>query len=227
MENAELEKFYADLGNGLHAMAQPLTILRSAVVACTLPNLPPADHRRYLDISAEQVERACGLFQSLQQLVIIRQTEAANQPIDIAELLAPVVEAQKEILEAAGLQLQPIMAADLPLVLGDKDRTLQAIFASLKIAASCSSAGDIIELLVLTRGHVIEATIQNLRSHGKRLSSTDRLDLALSEANIRSQRGQFTCAEDPFSVSMMLPLQDADPHWQEELSSEVQAHQVH
>jgi signal transduction histidine kinase len=227
MESAELEKFYADLGNGLHAMAQPLTILRSAVVACTLPNLPPADHRRYLDISAEQVERACGLFQSLQQLVITRQTEAANQPIDIAELLAPVVEAEKEILEAAGLQLQPVMAADLPLVSGDKDRTLQAIFAALKIAVSISSSGGVIELLVLTRGQVVEITIQNLRSHGTRLNSSDRLELALSEANMRSQRGHFSYFEDPFSVSMMLPLQDADPQWQEELSSGVRAHQVH
>src|ERR1700722_18761428 len=79
-------RFYAHLADGLHAMAQPLTILRSSVVASTMPGIDPDRRRRYLNISTQEVERVCGMFESLQDLVIARHVEANCGAVDLEEL---------------------------------------------------------------------------------------------------------------------------------------------
>src|ERR1700761_7165629 len=101
-QDCSADTFYSDLATGLHAMAQPLTVLRSVAAAITMPGMEAADRQRYAAISAEQVERACGIFLSLQNLLIATQNEAVVAPIDIATLLAPVVKDQKQVLSQAG-----------------------------------------------------------------------------------------------------------------------------
>jgi signal transduction histidine kinase len=226
-EGDELASFYAHLANGLHAMAQPLTILRSVVAASTLSGLTAIDHRRYLDISSDQVERACVLFHSLQQLVAARQIEAECAPVDLSRLLEPVVEDQKAILQASGVDMKVVIPDALPLLLADMDRTLQALFAVLKIAAAVSSPGDAVELLVSPRNESMELVIQNRNAHKRRLNSSEHLSLALAEANIRSQQGEYECVEDPFRVSMTLLVQDIDPVNSQDASHGARALQFH
>lgn len=226
-EGDELAGFYTHLANGLHAMAQPLTILRSVMVASSVSGLTAVDHRRYLDISSDQVERACVLFHSLQQLVTAKQVQAGCAPVDLSRLLAPVVEGQKEILQASGIDMRVVIPDALPPMLADMDRTLQALFAVLKITASVSSPGDVIELLVSPRNESVELVIQNRNVHIQRLNSSERLSLALAETNIRSQQGQYEFAEDPLRVSMTLPAEDSDPVSSNDASPGARALQFH
>lgn len=226
-EAGDLQRFYAEMANGLHAMAQPLTILRSTMVACTLPGMTEDNHRRYLDISVEQVERACGLFQSLQQLVLAHQIEAHCTQVDLMEWLAPVMEDQKALLDGSGVTIKVVKSDDLPFLLADKNRMLQALYAALQIAASFSSSGDIIELLVTRKDRFVELIVQNGRTHGRRLNSSERLRLSLAEANIRSQQGEFECTDDPFRVSMELPVGDLGSVKGRAVSNAVRAHQLH
>jgi hypothetical protein len=207
----ELGRFCATMAEGLHALAQPLTILRSTVAASIAPSVTPAGQQRYLELSTQHVERTCSLFECLQELVIASQTEAECGPYELPELLAPVIEDQEAALRSSEIELRVTAPDALPPVRGDAARTLQALFAALKIAASVSSAGDVIELPVTARDGLVELNIQNKRIHGRRLNSSERLSLALAETNIRSQRGQYEWAEDPFRVSMALPLQGGDP----------------
>jgi hypothetical protein len=95
---------------------------------------------------------------------------------------------------------------DLPPALGDYARTLQALTAALKTAISLSSVGDRIEVRATHSGVFLRLAVSNARAHGGTLNSSQRLALALAEANIRSQEGSFKLAEDPFSVSMELPF---------------------
>jgi hypothetical protein len=111
------------------------------------------------------------------------------------------------VLEAAGIELRVFMPETLPSVLGDVNRTLQALSAALMIAASISSPGDLIEFLVSVRNGNVELVLQNRRIHGRRPNSSERLSLAVAEANIRSQQGEYEYDEDPFRVSFALPLQ--------------------
>ena len=204
-EMGEREKFCSDMANGLHAMAQPLTILRSTMVACGMLALAEADRKRYLDISAEQVERACEIFQSLQQLLIANQIEAECAPLDLAELLAPFAAEDQSLFDAPGIALKVIASEDLPAVIADKDRTLQTLFAVLKIAVSQSDPGDAIELQTRMDGGFAEVLIRNSHARGRKLNSTERLNLSLAEANVRIQQGRFETAENPFQASLVFP----------------------
>ena len=55
----ELDRLCASLSNGMHTMAQPLTVLRSALAACAMPGVTEEACQFYLNVSLEQVERAC------------------------------------------------------------------------------------------------------------------------------------------------------------------------
>jgi len=211
VKNDELGRFCANMSQGLHALAQPLTILRSALAASTAPGVDAVGQRRYLELSAQHVERTCGLFECLQDLVIASQIEADCVPIDLSEVLADVVQDQKAVLQASGVEFRVVLPGSLPLVQGDVARTLQALSAALKIAALVSSPGDLVEFLVATRSGFVELVLQNRRVHGRRPNSSERLSLALAEANIRSQQGEYELDEDPFRVSLALPLQDGVP----------------
>jgi signal transduction histidine kinase len=211
VKNDELARFCAYMAEGLHAMAQPLTILRSTVAASAAPGVTPAGQRRYLELSTQHVERTCGLFECLQDLVIASHVKADRGPVELLEVLALVVEDHKALLETSAIELRVLVPDGLLPVLGDAARTMQALSAALKVAASVSSPGSVIELQVTARNGLVELMVQNMRIHGRSLNSSQRLTLVLAEANVRSQQGKFECTEDPFRVSITLPLQEGYP----------------
>jgi hypothetical protein len=210
-EGEERARFLGNMSEGLHALAQPLTILRTSVMASAAPGVDALKQRRYLDLSSQQIERACDLFEILQDLVIASQIEADHASIELADLLSAVAKSQRAALEASGVELRMVAPSGLPAVLGDATRTLQALSAALKLAASVSSAGDVVELVVSTRRQCVELIIRTDRVHGRPLNSSERLSLTLAQANILSQRGAYEYTEDPFCARMTLPIQFSEP----------------
>ena len=223
----ELQRLYASMTTGLHALAQPLTVLRSAVSASAREDLSETDRQWYLDTAVDQVEHACTLFQHLQQLVASGRIKADCAPIDLLALILPIVADQKQILEGSGIDFRVSFPQILDPVLGDMDRMLQALFAALKVAASLSTRGDVIELTVSTDDRYVELMVQNRRQHGKRMTSSDRLSFALAEANLRSQRGGYTCTEDPFRVALTLPTQHVAAAVSVDASHGAASHRLH
>lgn len=206
----ERARFYADLVNGLHALAQPLTILRSTMEVLTLPAAGIVDQRRYLEISARQVARTCAMFSSLQDLVETQLIEAQRVQFDLWRLLTPLIEDQRRILGASGVGLVVTRADPQAPIRGDASRTEHALAAVLRLAGSVSGRGDVIELRAVRNEDYLELTFENTHSHGKRMDSSDRLSLAVAEANILSQNGRYAAVEDPFCVSLALPLENLD-----------------
>jgi signal transduction histidine kinase len=207
---SELGRLYANLSNGMHTMAQPLTVLRSAVAACAMPGLTEEARQFYLNVSSEQVERACAQFQSMQELLIAIQNPADCAPIDLSELLAALAESQKEICGESGVRIEIVASETLRPILGDKERTLQSLVAVLRIAVSLSKSGDTVALLVTSRMSTIALIVQNKHTHGRNLSSSERLSLSVAETNILSQSGSYELTPDPFRVTLTLPIQDVD-----------------
>jgi len=204
VEAGRLDRLCADLADGLHAMAQPLTILRSALAAA--PHVDEAGRARYLAISGEQIERLCGLFERIQDLVIVNQSAAECAPFDLCQLLSPLLKDQRAALKGSGVQLSVAIGDGLSPVVGDSVRTGQAILAALEIAASSSARGDGIEVSLASRRGFAELAVGNRRAHGKALNSTQRLSLSLAVANIQSQHGQLEWTDDPFHLTLALPL---------------------
>lgn len=199
-------RFLANLSEGLHAMAQPLTILRSSVPASAMGGIDTLKQRRYFELSRQQVERACSLFELLQDLVIEHRTDADCAPIELAELLTEIAEDQRIVLQASGIELRIAIPNGLLTVIGDEIRTLQAVQSALKTVVSVSAAGDVVEFLASACGRYVELIIRNDREHGRSLNSSERLSISLSQENILSQQGKYEYSEDPFCTRMALPM---------------------
>ncbi len=201
-------KFHKDLANGLHAMAQPLTMLRAAIEVLALPQSAGIDRRRYLEISAGAVDRTCHVFGRVQDLVAVTTIEAQRARFNLWEVIEPVIEDRRRRLETSGVAIAAAKSEAWEPVLGDASRTEQAVAVVLQMAGDLATRGDVIELSGSVRNGFVELTLRNTRHHGKRIDSTAKLNLALAEANVASQHGRCEFAEDPFRVSLALPVDD-------------------
>jgi signal transduction histidine kinase len=201
----DLSQFLAYMTEGLHAMAQPLTILRSSVPALAAAGVTPAKQQRYLELSIRQVQRACTLFDRLQDLVVAGQTQAECAPVDFAAMVATVADENRKALQDLGVELRVQLPGDLPMAQGDASRTRQALTAGFTAAALISASGDVMEVAATARNRQVELVVRIDRVHGMCLESHERLNLRLAQANMTSQRGDYECTEDPFQVRLALP----------------------
>lgn len=87
-ESVEHTRQYDRLGDGLHEMAQPITVLRGALGAIQLRGALAADTLRYLDMSIQQVERLCGLLAAMQNLLDL-ENQAVTHPLGKEEERTP------------------------------------------------------------------------------------------------------------------------------------------
>jgi light-regulated signal transduction histidine kinase (bacteriophytochrome) len=207
----DCSQFAAHMAEGLHAMAQPLTILRSSVPALAAVGVSPAKRQRYLELSVRQVQRACKVFECLQDLVVANQTQADRASIDLSAMIATVAEDQKEELQKLGIELRVLLASDIPMALGDATRTRQALSAGLTVAVLGSASGDVIQVSATARHQRVELIIEKDRVHGIPLESHERLNLGLAQTNMLSQQGIYECIEDPFRIRLTLPCFSAEP----------------
>ena len=202
---------YSELADGLHAMAQPLTIVRGALCALTLNQDVPPTGQRYLEMSSVQLDRLCDLMSSLRSLLETTQFNANCVTVELWELISPILGDLDAALRKSGVQIAPANAEQSAIhAIADPARTEQALRAALNTAVSVASRGDVILLDVLPHDGFVDLTIQNTNPHGKSLSSSDHLSLSLVKANVQSQQGIYECVEDPLRISLKLPLQDAD-----------------
>jgi hypothetical protein len=202
----EADRLTAQFANGLHALAQPLTVLRSALAGLKAPNLAEADRQWYLETSSAQVEHAARLFHMLQDLIAARGSESESKPIDLPGLMEGMMEAQAPALEKAGVQWEVFAACPQPQALGDRDKTLEALVSSLETVLSVSLREDRIELLVGEANGLAEVILRNRRAHGNNLTSVMRLKHAVAEAKMQSQNGSLHLTEEPLSIALRLPF---------------------
>ena len=196
------------LGNGLHAMVQPLTILRGALGVIALKGGVEGAPERYLEISSNQVDRLCSLMSGVQSLLDTLRFEANCAPMNLWERIRPVFDEQNACLAERGVSLVIARPFENLHVTADATRTELAFEAALNAAAAISSRGDEIEIDAVVSATSVELAIGNRNAQGNDLSSDDRLNLALAEASILSQQGGYKLAWDPFCVSFRLALHE-------------------
>jgi len=201
-------KFYAEIANGLHAMAQPLTILRAAMEVLALPPSAGVDQQRYREISAAQLERTCDVFAKVQDLVSARYVEADRNQYDLWAVIAPLIEDHRNVLQASGVGLAAARSGPWEPIVGDARRTEHAVAALLHIAGDLAIRGDVIEVSGSPASGFLELTIEITRKHSRAMNSSARLSLALAKENILSQHGNYELTEDPFRVTLALPVVD-------------------
>ncbi len=207
--------FCAELADGLHAMAQPLTILRSAIAMLSVAKEHSSDQRRFVDLSVSQIDRTCSLFTSVQDLVALGLEAASQVPVHFRVLLSRMMEERMSDYQQAGVKLVVECSESLPPIFGDPQRTERAIAGLLEVSLSVSSQGDTVEMNVIQSNDFIVAFVTAEQGHGRSMNSSERLNLSLIKANVLTQRGRFRFTEEPFCVTLALPVCKPDTQGEE------------
>ena len=204
-ETSSLRCPYSVLANSLHAMAQPLTVLRGALGAWKLRGSMAAESDRYIEMSAKQVERMSELLSCMQEVLEPPESKPKCTRVDFSELLGLVLEGMcSELREWKGTIVR--VGPSGPVYLrGDKDRTERALRAAIRVLISISAPGGSIWISVRPGEGQVEVKAEQRASHRKTLGFMERLNLSLVETNIRNQGGGYECVEDPLSIKFTLP----------------------
>jgi hypothetical protein len=202
----EERQFLAEVADGLHALAQPLTILRSAIEMIGVCQRSGASSQRYFDLSAEHIQRACEQFAAIQGLIRTKLVPARSETVDFGALISRVVEERNIALQGRGIGIAAAIPTSLNQVEGEAARMEEAVSAALDAAVLVSSHGDVVQLQVSETDGFIEIGVQFERREKTPLPAAVRLMLALAKADILSQQGRYYFVDDPFSVSLALPL---------------------
>ena len=189
---------------GMHAAAQPLTILQACLNKEHTRSMSEYELRKLTVQSANEVERLCSLFSYMQQLITIEASKSKILPEQITALLSHVIEGIELIFKESGMHLLCAMPISCPDILIDGCRTRQALSSVLQVVHSISSISDTIEIVPTCSSEMVSVTVTNLQSFVPTLKTEALFHLALAEANIRSQDGRFTWRLQPFSAEIEL-----------------------
>jgi hypothetical protein len=195
----------SNLSQGIHAAAQPLTILLASLSKAHTDRLSTEELRELAANSSEEVQRVCTLFNHLQDLVIAESIKPHLSATAILPLLASAAEAAQLLFHRDGMVLSSTVPEVCPLVLINGPRTLRAISSVLLTAHALSSARDHVELIASSSIHGIQIMVKNLNLSMIVANAEAKLSMAAAEANIRIQQGCFEWGQQPFNVLIDLP----------------------
>jgi hypothetical protein len=198
------------LANGLHAIAQPLTILRGALGALKLRGSIPKENDRYLDMSVKQVERIGDLLSCLQDVLDTAEGDPSQVKLDAGALVGFVLYDMNSIVREWGGTIKWTEPDVCVHVRGDAERIERALRAALRAAISISSYRQEILISLCSDDGQAELKVENTGRREKNLSFAERLNLSLAETNIRRQGGGYACVEDPLRIVFSLPAYQTD-----------------
>jgi hypothetical protein len=202
---AASETIFSQLSQGMHAAAQPLTILLASLTEANTDQMNTVELRQLTESSAVQVQRVCTLFRYLQQLLLVESTKARLCPTPTLPLLAHVVEGVDLLFRKAGVSLSLRMPNSCQPILIDRARTIQALTSVLLIAHAVSRATDTVDFILASTPDMVQIIVRNLNSRTTRMNAEGSLSMAVAEANIRSQQAGFSLSLQPFHVQVKLP----------------------
>jgi hypothetical protein len=186
-------------------MAQPLTILQGALAALKLRGSSSAESDRYLHMSVKQVARLTDLLSSLGDVLDAADGEPSRVKIEIGELIGLVLAGMSSVLREWGGAVDRV-EPDGPIhIQGDADRTERALRAALRAAVSVAPPGGLIRVSLRSCDGQVEVKVESTARREKSLTYAERLNLSLTETNIRCQGGGYECTEDPLCIVFTLP----------------------
>jgi hypothetical protein len=203
--NPALEVLCSNLSHGIHAAAQPLTVLLASLSKAHTDGMSTGELRELTASSSEEVQRVCTLFNYLQELVVAESIKPKLSATAILPLLASAVERVQLLFHQQGIILSSTVSATCPLVLINGPRTLRALSSVLLTVHALSRARDHVEMIASTSTHGMQIVVRNLGLSLATTTAEARLSMAAAEANIRSQQAGFVFNQRPFHLQIDLP----------------------
>jgi hypothetical protein len=195
----------SNLAQGIHAAAQPLTVLRASLSKCNTDRMNSDELRELTASSAVQVQRVCTFFSGLQQLVMAESIKPQLSPTAVLPLLAYAVEGIDLVFQQDGITLSSVLPDTCPPVLIHRARTLQALSRVFLVVLGLSGAQDVVELIASSSAHVVQIVVRNLQLSVAGIDPEASLSLAVAEADMRSQQAGLSLSLQPFTVRIDLP----------------------
>jgi hypothetical protein len=208
-------EFYASLHEGMHALAQPITLLQSYFyLAGTGGGVNPRSQQLSADAAAG-ADKLCKLFRLMQELVDVHSAAANLALAPFTPLLAWLADDAEIVFAGSGIRLdlqlisQPALALAL-MVNTDLKRTRRALRSMLHLARESSRPGSTIACSVDQGPGSVEIRLEPqdplLGLSEDHFDDESRLHLALADANLLGQPGSFRMASQPFALLLQLPV---------------------
>ena len=206
------EYFCSNLSLGLHAVAQPLTIVRASLVKSYTNRMTREELQELTGTLAFEVERVCALFSCLQQLVHIESTKPHLSALPILPLLTYAAEGVDLIYNKSDMLLSSVLPDSCETIVANRERTIEALSGILLIAHSLSHSKETVELIVSPSLKTVRVVVQNVNTQVSALNAQASLNLAVAGANIRSLGATLSWSFQPFRVEMDFQKASSRPH---------------
>jgi hypothetical protein len=197
--------FCSNLSLGLHAAAQPLTVLQASLDNSLTNRMSKSDLKRLVEESALEVKRVCSLFSQLQELVTIERIGPELFETHIVPVLAEVTAGAIWLFEESAMVLSSVVQDIRQPVLMDRARTLQVLSSVLLVAHGMACPRDTVEMIACENSaDTVQVVVRNLNSRFEVMDAEKRMCMVLAEASIRSQKGKLSWSLNPFNVQIEL-----------------------
>src|ERR1700712_4763416 len=156
----DLAVFCADLMSATHAMAQPLTVLRTRFDTGLIRRMGLVAFHQLADDTARDVERLCGLFGCLQELIAIESFAPKLMMQNVGHVVAVVVDEMRISFIDAGVILHLQRYSKPFVALMDTVRTHQGLSIVLRVAQQVCGRGDRVDLAVSVAGGFVRISVR-------------------------------------------------------------------
>ena len=209
----QLSSFSTDLLLGMHAMAQPLTLLQSHFYLAQA-GIVGSQSKQLTLYAAAGAEHLCLLFRLMQELMLVQSVAANSSAISLELVIASLREDAEAIFAGTGARLA--VESGWPQALAiDPARTRQALISMVHMLKEEAPPRSVVSCQVTQAGAWIDLLFRLSSAEGPRAESPRsgaaesekaQLYAALARAGLVSQRGVFcTCAWPP-TLAISLPV---------------------
>ncbi len=195
------DAFCCDLAEGLHAVAQPLTIVQNELSPWRIENLSESDLRESVSNSAREIERVCSLFGIVRQLIAIERFAPELENLISADLIAEAVGGVDRLYEERRIGLR--VGSEGPyMMMAHRKRALQSLTILLLTACALSDVGQSVEINSQATSRYVSIGMKNPDVELKYLDAHHKLAMTLVESSIRGQQGKFGYELQPFGARL-------------------------
>ena len=207
--------FLDAMTEGMHTLAQPLTVLRATLEIASGNATSVSHYQHAIDTSLAEIERVTQAMGYVQELVRIARDASQASTVNVAAIVELVQEDLQCVFESAGVQLNVHLPMTGPPALISPARLRQCLFHLLQHAVKQCGNGGLIDVFAGQSGEAIQIVLQTTTS---RLSQQrcDRREgiipcLALAETLVKLYGGRLEWQESPFMSWLTLPIaEDSD-----------------
>lgn len=151
------------ISNVSHEIRTPITSIKGFISGMVDEVIPPKNHKKYLEITLQEIERLNRLINDLLDLSALQSGEFSQElkDVDIIKIINLTLYNFERNIKGKRLNLSVDLESDFIMVLGDEDRLIQVITNLLDNAIKYSNIGGDIRLHCNTKQNKVYICIFN------------------------------------------------------------------